>query len=214
MSEGALTAEPPPERLHNSLRPAAADHARPKATIAPALSRSAGVSAVRDQIVTEARSWIGTPYHHQASVKNVGCDCLGLVRGVWRAIVGPEPEAIPGYSNDWGEARGHETMLAAGRRHLIEIEPAKVGLGDVVVFRMRPGRVAKHAGILTEVCALSTPDLGLFRDGPSTLLKMKERARGLTFVHAQEGGPVCEVALSPWWRARIAAVFRFPGCEY
>ena len=39
----------------------------------------------RDAIVAEARAWIGTPYRHQASLKGVGCDCLGLVRGVWRA---------------------------------------------------------------------------------------------------------------------------------
>src|SRR5215207_7343246 len=37
----------------------------------------------REQIVAAARGWIGTPYHHQASVKGVGCDCLGLIRGLW-----------------------------------------------------------------------------------------------------------------------------------
>jgi cell wall-associated NlpC family hydrolase len=36
----------------------------------------------RSAIVAEARTWIGTPYRHQASLKGVGCDCLGLVRGV------------------------------------------------------------------------------------------------------------------------------------
>ena len=45
---------------------------------APTLTRAA--------IVAEARAWIGTRYRHQASVKGVGCDCLGLVRGVWRAL--------------------------------------------------------------------------------------------------------------------------------
>jgi NlpC/P60 family putative phage cell wall peptidase len=143
-----------------------------------------GVS--RAAIVAEARSWIGTPYHHQASVKGVGCDCLGLVRGVWRALLGPEPEAIPGYSGDWGEVGAQEAMLAAARRHLIEIEPTDAEAGDVLVFRMRRGRVAKHAGI--QVSAAPCP----------------------SFVHAQEGGPACEVGLSPWWGARIAAAFAFP----
>ena len=46
----------------------------------------------RNDIVAETRGWIGTPYRHQASLKGVGCDCLGLVRGVWRACVGDEPE--------------------------------------------------------------------------------------------------------------------------
>lgn len=31
-------------------------------------------------IVAAARGWIGTPYLHQASLKGVGTDCLGLVR--------------------------------------------------------------------------------------------------------------------------------------
>jgi cell wall-associated NlpC family hydrolase len=33
-------------------------------------------------IVTQARGWIGTPFHHQARLKGIGCDCLGLCVGV------------------------------------------------------------------------------------------------------------------------------------
>src|SRR3989338_4143365 len=51
----------------------------------------------RQAIVAAARSWIGTPYRHQASLKGAGCDCLGLVRGVWRELYGDEPEAPPPY---------------------------------------------------------------------------------------------------------------------
>ena len=42
----------------------------------------------RAEILSEARDWLGTPYRHQASLKGAGCDCLGLVRGVWRALEG------------------------------------------------------------------------------------------------------------------------------
>ena len=42
----------------------------------------------RDAIVAAARGWIGTPYVHQASVKGLGCDCLGLLRGLWREMAG------------------------------------------------------------------------------------------------------------------------------
>ncbi len=28
-------------------------------------------------------------------------------------------------------------------------------------------------------------------------------------IHAQEGVPVTEVAIGPWWRRRIAGAFRF-----
>lgn len=58
----------------------------------------------RSAIVTEARTWIGTPYQHQASLKGVGCDCLGLVRGVWRELIGEEPERASPYAPGWAEA--------------------------------------------------------------------------------------------------------------
>ena len=34
---------------------------------------------IRETIIAEARAWIGTPYHHQAALKGVGCDCLGQI---------------------------------------------------------------------------------------------------------------------------------------
>jgi NlpC/P60 family putative phage cell wall peptidase len=40
---------------------------------------------MRDLILEEARSWIGTPFHHQGRVKGVGCDCIGLGIGVGKA---------------------------------------------------------------------------------------------------------------------------------
>jgi NlpC/P60 family putative phage cell wall peptidase len=67
----------------------------------------------REAIVKAARSWLGTPYHHQASLKGAGADCLGLIRGIWRELYGPEPEAMPAYTRDWGDATGAETLLAA-----------------------------------------------------------------------------------------------------
>lgn len=142
----------------------------------------------RETIVAAARSWLGTPYHHQASVKGVGSDCLGLIRGIWRELYGPEPEAMPAYTRDWGSATGSETLLAAACRHLIKVENLdRRSSGDVLVFRMRDEGVAKHAGVLT---------------GPSRL------------VHAQEGLGVVEIELGRWWRRRAVAAFSFPGLPH
>jgi NlpC/P60 family putative phage cell wall peptidase len=138
----------------------------------------------RDAIVAEARDWIGTPYRHQASAKGAGCDCLGLVRGVWRALYGEEPETAPPYTPDWAERNGAETLFEAARRHLTEIEIETAQFGDVLLFRMDRGAPMKHAAILT-------PDARI--------------------VHAYWGRAVVESRLSPWWRARLAAAFRFPG---
>lgn len=142
------------------------------------------MTVTRTAIVAEARTWIGTPYRHQASLKNVGCDCLGLVRGVWRAVCGAEPEPVPAYAPDWAEASRREALAQAGQRHLIEIDPAQFAPGDMLLFRWRSGFVAKHAAIVT------APDL---------------------MVHAHAGAAVAEVAIAPWWRRRLAYAFRFPG---
>ena len=133
------------------------------------------------RIVAEARAWIGTPYRHQASLIGVGCDCLGLVRGVWRALHGAEPEA-PGPYPANPASRADDALERAARRHLVPaIGP--VAPGDVLVFRWRDGEAARH-------CAVAT--------GPDAM------------VHAHAGAAVAEVALRPWWARHHVATFRFP----
>lgn len=157
----------------------------------------------RADVVRLARTWLGTPYHHQASERLVGADCIGLVRGIWREIYGNEPEALPGYSRDWAEATGRETLLEAARRHFIAIDPAAARAGDVLVFRYRPRSIAKHVGILSTDAA--------FAPARSPAIDRDQRHARSTLIHACEGAPVCEIALGPWWQRRIAAAFSFPG---
>ena len=74
------------------------------------------------RIVARARPWLGTPYEHQASCRGAGTDCLGLLRGVWRELLGEEPESVPAYTADWSEPSRSEDLLRAARRHLIPVE--------------------------------------------------------------------------------------------
>jgi NlpC/P60 family putative phage cell wall peptidase len=141
-------------------------------------------AVTRASIVAEARAWIGTPYRHQASLKGIGSDCLGLVRGVWRALYGEEPETAPPYAPDWAEAARAEPLAQAALRHLEPVGLAAFAAGDVLLFRWRAGLAAKHAAIVT------TP---------------------ASMVHAHDGAAVAEVAIAPWWRRRLAFAFRFPG---
>ena len=97
-------------------------------------------------VLAEARRWINTPYHHQAAVRGVGCDCVGLVRGVYTALGCGAVGAVPAYSRDWGDATGNEGVLAAARAHLVELPAADAGPGHVVVLRWRERQLAKHAG--------------------------------------------------------------------
>lgn len=138
---------------------------------------------IADAVVAEVRTWIGTPYHHQASLKGVGCDCLGLVRGVFSQVYGADPELPPAYSRDWAESVGRETLAEGARRHLEEIPIVNLGAGDVALFALNENAPAKHCGILVTVDRM---------------------------VHAAESHPVAEVTLVPWWRGRIRFAFRFP----
>lgn len=142
---------------------------------------------LRSLIVHAARGWIGTPYHHQAALKGVGCDCLGLVRGVWREVYGEEPEAPPAYSPDWAEKSGAETLYAAAARHMQEISVTAARAGDLVLFRVVRNGPAKHAAILGESVS------------------------GTTMIHAYSGYAVQETAYQPAWRRRAAFAFSFPG---
>jgi NlpC/P60 family putative phage cell wall peptidase len=140
--------------------------------------------AMASRVVHEARSWIDTPYLHQGALKHAGADCLGLIRGVYRAIYASDPETPPPYSPDWAEASGDEAMAAAARRHLMAIGLDELAAGDVALFRWRDGHPAKHAAIIVS---------------PATM------------IHAQSGAAVCEVSLCRWWRRRLAFAFRFPA---
>ena len=134
-------------------------------------------------VIATARSWLCTPYHDQASLRGVGCDCLGLARGVWREVVGPEPFPIPPYSRDWGETGPVEVLAEGARTAMIEIASAAARPGALLLFRMKPRAIAKHVGIVT---------------GPDS------------FLHAYERLGVIEEPLTPTWRRRIAFAFLFP----
>lgn len=134
-------------------------------------------------VILEARKFIGTPYRHQAACLGVGCDCLGLVRGVWRALYGAEPEMPLPYERGWALPDGDEVLCDAARRHLIEIDIKDRSSGDVLLFRWRSSFSARHLGIATSFDHM---------------------------IHAHEGSVVAEVPLG-LWQKKIAYAFRFPN---
>ncbi|HEB78630.1 MAG TPA: peptidase P60 [Methylothermaceae bacterium] len=138
----------------------------------------------RDSRILEiARSWIGTPYVHQAALKGAGCDCLGLIRGVYTELYGTDTETPPAYSPDWAEETGVEAMRDAARRHLLEIALGDAQPGDVVLFRMKANAPAKHAAILSDNGRI---------------------------IHAYQGHAVAETAIPPGWDRRLAYAFAWP----
>ncbi len=136
-----------------------------------------------DDIVLSARRWTGTPYCHGASIEGVGCDCLGLIRGLYCTLVGPLPEALPPYCTDWAEATRADLLTHGLKQYLHQKPVAEADVGDVLLFRLKPDGFARHAAILS---------------GPDQM------------IHAWERSPVCEVSLGRFWRKRLVNVFTFP----
>ncbi|WCJ63247.1 MULTISPECIES: NlpC/P60 family protein [Agrobacterium] len=142
------------------------------------------MSDTAERVLAMAESWIGTPYRHQASLLGVGCDCLGLIRGIWRGLYGHAPELPPPYAPDWAERGGEDRLMAAAKRHFLTVpDMGEAQPGDLLLFRWRADAAAKHLGILA---------------GPEH------------FIHAYEQAAVVRSALVPGWKRRIAGTFRFP----
>ena len=149
------------------------------------------INVHRSDIVQAARAWIGTPYRHGQSRRGVGCDCLGLARGVWRDVIGPEPDKVPPYSPWWAEETGRETMRDICNKFMVPIDASlfRTGRqlfndGDVLLMRLMYGGPAKHAVITI---------------APRTV------------IHSYTPHPVMETEFPDDWRRKIAYAYQFPG---
>jgi len=93
----------------------------------------------REDITTEALSWIGTPYHHHGRLKGVGADCAMFPA----AVYGVEPDIGP-YPAQWHLHHDEERYLEAVLRHAVPVEAP--GEGDFVLWKY--GRCFSHGGIV------------------------------------------------------------------
>lgn len=141
---------------------------------------------LNQKIVALARLWVGTPYRHNASLKGVGADCLGLLRGIYFALYSVRP-SVPPYTPDWAETPDgqgifQEPLLKAAKVYLQEIDKGQAQAGDVVLFRLFQNGPIKHCAILTSET---------------------------TMIHAYSQHEVCESHLGHWWKRRITHGFSF-----
>lgn len=150
------------------------------------------MSITADQIVAEAKTWVGTPYHHQACVKGVGVDCAMLVYGVATAC-GLELLNIPtNYSTQWNIHNEDPWLIRVLEQYGCEQIPVEqTKPGDILCFWV--GKTFGHLGIMVS---------------------------DTTFVHAyitrknmnkgSELGVVAEVTLGADWKKRHKATYTFP----
>jgi cell wall-associated NlpC family hydrolase len=105
----------------------------------------------RTQVVTEARSWLKTPYHHAADVKGHGVDCAMLLVRVFCGVGLVEKFDPRPYTRDWFLHRNEERYLGFLLARSKEVR--EQGLGDIILFRV--GRCFAHAGIVSRVAPLT-----------------------------------------------------------
>lgn len=139
-------------------------------------------------VVAQARTWLGTPFHHNQCQKGVGVDCVHLVIGVARelGLVAPDFD-VPAYPR----RPDGVTLLTLANMHMDRVAPSEMALGDMAVVRIKQD--PQHVGII-----------GDYRGG------------GFSFIHARditgrERGKVVEVHFGPWHRGMLVAVYRLRG---
>jgi NlpC/P60 family putative phage cell wall peptidase len=130
---------------------------------------------------TEATRWLGTPFHPHAALKGVGCDCYGLITGVYSAVTGREVVLPTDYPPQWRVIADYAPRY---REHLLSFAEQVVtpSVGDVLVFAINSREA--HLGIL-----------------------VNEHS----FIHARGERGVGTVCLNPFnekWRARHHATYR------
>ncbi len=140
----------------------------------------------RDEIVADARLWVGTPYVHQARVRGVGSDCIGVIGGIARDRGTPEGlawERDPA-AHDYGPIPNPRRLLEQCAHWLDRIATTDAVAGDVLLMRFTDD--PQHFALLV------TPTY---------------------IVHASQMvvGRVVETRLDDAWRNRVVRAYRYRG---
>jgi NlpC/P60 family putative phage cell wall peptidase len=140
-----------------------------------------------NDIVSQARTWKGTPFHHQARLKGKGCDCLGLVIGVVDELELKDKNGIRLAAYDevtYSKEPNGEYLTEKLLSLLDEVPIADASAGDLVLFKM--GNNPQHLAILSDY----------------------EGGLGMVHCYAQ-ARRVVEHRLDEDWQKKIVKVFRW-----
>lgn len=139
------------------------------------------------EVVAAARAWIGTPFAHQAALRGIACDCIGLVSGVAAELGLPEAARFRSDARFFGYGRLPQParLLAACREYLDAAMLPDMRLGDVLLMTML--REPMHFGFVSQL-------------------------RPLRVLHAyQPVGRVVEHCVDAKWKRRVLALYRLRG---
>lgn len=137
----------------------------------------------RDDVISIAREWVGTPYQHQAMLRGVGVDCVGLIIAVGReaGVLPVTDEEISRFSG-YGRLPNPRRMGQLMQQYLLPGEWRVPG--DICWIQWRQG-LPMHLAIMT---------------GDNTLIHAFGDVR-----------KVCEHRITPLWIERIVSFWRYPG---
>lgn len=145
-----------------------------------------------EQIITQARTWLGTRYHHQGRLKKTqthagGLDCIGLVVGVIDELEVKDKNGIK--LSDYDEfnysanPEGNR-LFEIISKHLKQVNLGKMRQGDILLFKTF--KEPQHIGFLSNY--------------PSG---------GWGLIHCNSSsGKVVEQPLSGAWLKMITHIFR------
>lgn len=106
----------------------------------------------RDDIITEARRWIGTPWRHQGRSR-AGVDCVGLVVMVARNL-GLEPEDVTGYARRQdGRTLLRHLHKQLDQKFIINWKIGYIGVFKESAFPIHVGFLSNREGVPTVIHA-------------------------------------------------------------
>lgn len=146
-----------------------------------------------EHIVAQARTWLGTKYHHQGRLKKSrkgpgGVDCVGLMVGVIDELGMQDGNNNPLSFYDETNYSMHPEkgrLVSSIQKHLREVSVEDMRIGDVLLFKFHTD--PQHIGLLTN-----------YPTG------------GFGVIHCNSSaGKVVEQPFSETWKRMLVHVYRF-----
>lgn len=140
---------------------------------------------MRERIIAEARSWIGTRWHHQGRIKkneqfHGGIDCAGLIIEVGNNL-GLFSKTLIFHS--YHRLPQNNLVIKECNRYFIKKPITKILPGDILVFRIMSE--PQHLAILSETHSI---------------------------IHAYvQSKNVVEHSFDMTWQEKLMAVYSYPG---
>jgi cell wall-associated NlpC family hydrolase len=140
----------------------------------------------RTSILKEARTWIGTPYHHRGRVKGVGVDCGGLIYELFARHLPLKPFPSD-YPADWALHSGPERYLDFIQEYVHEAKAPAICSLVVIQY----GRSFSHGGLVTErntvIHAWGRVAEGKVLESPWTFFRDRGQPRARKFYDVKHG---------------------------